>query len=354
MLVVNSSLYFNPPYFNVHAYFPPAAGLLTLVNPFPANGGIIPPPSPNTLSPDLTTGYLQDWSFGAERQFGVATRAGVSYVGSKGTHLIRSRDLNQALPAPGSLAARRPLPAFAGIFFIESGANSSYQSFESSLERRFAGHFSLRAAFTYAKSIDDTSAFLGTAPDKNFPQNSRDLRAERGLSSFDVHRCLTTAGVLELPSRNLLSRNVELRSLLAVQSGQPFTPYLRFDNSNTGNSGGIFGLDRPDLLRNPALARPGPERWFDTTAFRVPAPYTFGSAGRNSLTGPACFRWTWHCRADSRRANARRFRSTPKFNILNHTQFNLPERYADQPATFGKIFSAKPPRLVQFALRFSF
>ena len=42
------------------------------------------------------------------------------------------------------------------------------------------------------------------------------------------------------------------------------------------------------------------------------------------------------------------------FNFLNHTQFNLPEHYADQPSTFGKIFSAKPPRLVQFALRVGF
>ena len=42
------------------------------------------------------------------------------------------------------------------------------------------------------------------------------------------------------------------------------------------------------------------------------------------------------------------------FNVLNQTRFNLPERYADQPSTFGKIFSAKPPRLVQFALRFTF
>jgi len=42
------------------------------------------------------------------------------------------------------------------------------------------------------------------------------------------------------------------------------------------------------------------------------------------------------------------------FNVLNHAQFSLPERYADQPSTFGKIFSAKPPRLVQCALRFTF
>jgi hypothetical protein len=355
MLVVNSSLYFNPPYFNVHAYFPTATALLTLANPFPANGGIIPPPSPNTLSPNLTTGYLQDWSFGAERQIGTATRVGVSYVGSKGAHLIRSRDLNQPLPGPGSLAARRPLPTFSGIFFIESGANSSYQSLQASFDRRFARHFSLQTAYTYAKSVDDTSAFLGTAPDKNFPQNSHDLRAERGLSSFDVRHRLTTAGALELPWRNPVARNLELRGILAVQSGQPFTPFLRFDNSNTGNSGGIFGLDRPDLLHDPALARPGPDRWFDTTAFRVPAPYVFGSAGRNILTGPGLFSFDL---AVSRRFRVREHASISLdgevFNVLNHTRFNLPERYADQPSTFGKIFSAKPPRLVQFALRFAF
>ena len=355
MLVVNSSLYFNPPYFNVHAYFPTATALLTLANPFPANGGIIPPPSPNTLSPDLTTAYVQDWSFGAERQLGTATRSAVSYVGSEGTHLIRSRDLNQPLPGPGSVAARRPLPAFAGIFFIESAANSSYQSLQASLDRRFARHFSLQAAFTFAKSIDDTSAFLGTAPDKNFPQNSRDFRAERGLSSFDVRHRLTTAGVLALPFGNVVARNVELRGILAVQSGQPFTPYLRFDNSNTGNSGGIFGLDRPDLLRDPALARRTPERWFDTSAFRVPAPYTFGSSGRNILTGPGLFSLDL---AVSRRFRVREAGSisldAEVFNVLNHTQFDLPGAFADQPSTFGKIFSAKPPRVVQFAVRFSY
>ncbi|MGH9660864.1 MAG: TonB-dependent receptor domain-containing protein, partial [Bryobacteraceae bacterium] len=101
MLVVNSSLYFNPPYFNVRIFFPTATSLLTLANPFPRQGGITPAPSPNTLSPDLTTSYLQHWSFSAERQIGRATTASVAYAGSKGTHLIRSRDLNQPPPAPG-------------------------------------------------------------------------------------------------------------------------------------------------------------------------------------------------------------------------------------------------------------
>ena len=134
MLVVNSSLYFNPPYFNVHAWFPTPSNPLTLENPFPINSTITPPPSPNTLSPDLTTPYLQDWNMTVERQFGGATTASVAYAGSKGTHLIRSRDLNQPQPAPGSVALRRPFPAFGGIFFIESGGNSNYQSLQASVQ----------------------------------------------------------------------------------------------------------------------------------------------------------------------------------------------------------------------------
>jgi hypothetical protein len=355
MLITNTSLYFNPPYFNVRAFFPTKTALLTLDNPFPTERGITPPPSPNTLSPDLSTGYLQDWSFGLERQLGGSARVSLSYAGSKGTHLLRSRDLNQALPGPGIVALRRPLPSYSGIFFTESGANSNYQSLQASVNRRFAKGVAFQASYTFSKSIDDTSAFLGTKSDKNFPQNSRDLRAERGLSSFDVRHRFTSAWVYDLPGSNKLVRGFELRGIITAQSGQPFTPYLRFDNSNTGNSGGIFGLDRPDLLHNPSLSNKGPDRWFDTSAFRIPAQYHFGSAGRNILTGPGLFSIDM--------AVSRRFALSERvslsldvesFNIANHTQFDLPERYADQPTTFGRIFSAKAPRQVQCALRLSF
>ncbi|HUS07679.1 MAG TPA: TonB-dependent receptor [Bryobacteraceae bacterium] len=355
MLVTNTSLYFNPPYFNVRAYFPTKAGLLTLDNPFPEDRGITPPPSPNTLSPGLTTGYLQDWSFGLDVPSGDSSSVSLSYAGSKGTHLLRSRDLNQALPGPGAVALRRPLPSYSGIFFTESGANSSYQSLQALVNRRFTRGVAFQASYTLSKSIDDTSAFLGTKPDKNFPQNSRDYRSERGLSSFDTRHRFTSAAVYAVPGRNMLLRGLELRGLLAAQSGQPFTPYLRFDNSNTGNSGGIFGLDRPDLLHSPALSNKGPAQWFDTSAFGIPAPYHFGSAGRNVLTGPGLFSIDM---AVSRRfalgERASLSLDVEGFNVANHTQFDLPERYADQPITFGRIFSAKAARQIQCALRFSF
>jgi len=348
MFVVNSSLYFNPPLFNVRVFFPTATSLLTLTNPFPSAGGITPPPSPNTLSPDIATSYLQNWNVTVERQLTRSTTASAGYAGSKGTRLIRSRDLNQPRPAPGPVAARRPYPAFGGIFFTETAGNSTFHSLQANIDRRFARGLSWIASYTWSKSIDDTSAFLGTKPDKNFPQDSANYAAERARSSFDMRQRFTTAVILT-------RWGFDWRLLAAAQSGQPFTPLLRFDNSNTGNSGSIFGNDRPDLAGNPRLPARSPERWFNTAAFKVPAPFTFGGAGRNIVDGPGLVN------VDA--GVSRRFRLGERFavvgdvqvfNLSNTAHFDMPERYLDEPGMFGRILSAKAPRQIQFGLRLVF
>jgi len=254
-----------------------------------------------------------------------------AYAASKGTHLIRSRDLNQPSPGPGDVASRRPRPAFSGIFYIESGANSSFESLQLSLDRRLSRNFSLLASFTHSKSIDDTSAFLGTIPDKNFPQDSRNFRGERGVSSFDVPNRFVTA-------YSYAWKSFELRGITTLQSGQPFTPILRFDNSNTGNTGGIFGSDRPNLLRSPELSARSAERWFDTSAFAIPERYHFGNAGRNIVRGARLVNFDV--------ALGRRFKlreglaftvDAQAFNLFNNTHFDLPERFADEPSTLGEF-----------------
>jgi hypothetical protein len=206
-----------------------------------------------------------------------------------------------------------------------------------------------------SKSIDDTTAFLGTTSDKNFPQDSRSFGLEHALSSFDTTHRATAALIWRIPGRGRLTRNFEISSIVVVESGQPFTPILRFDNSNTGNSGGQFGSDRPNLLRNPEIASPDSNAWFDVTAFAVPPKHTFGSAGRNILRGPGVFNTDF--------AVMRRFRvheglaltvHAQAFNLFNRTNFSLPELYADEPGTFARIFSAKTPRQAQFAMRLTF
>ena len=348
LLLANTALYFNPPYFAIRVYFPTATSLLNLSDPFPRQGGIAPPASLSLIAGDSVAAYLQHWNFSVQR----ATKAGtlsVAYGASKGTHLLRSRDRNQPAPAAGDVQARRAEPQYANVFFTESAANSSYQSLQVSLNRPLAKRWSMLAAYTLAKSIDNASGFLGSRTDENFPQNSRDLRAERGLSNFDQRQRLSVASVWQAPGR------FEVSVLASVAAGQPLTPVLRFDNSNTGNTGGQFGSDRPNVGRDPRLKQRTAAAWFDSAAFAVPARFTFGNAGRNIVTGPGyasvdaavsrTFRWRERI---GLRAEAQ------AFNLFNRTNFDAPERFADEPTTFGRIFSARAPRQIQLALRLTF
>jgi hypothetical protein len=355
MTVVNSSLYFNPPYFNIRVFFPTGESLLTLANPFPTTGGFVPPASVSTLSPDYTTAYLQHWNFNVAREFGSIGVLSAAYVGSQGTHLIRSRDINQAKPGSGDVADRVPYPGFSNIMLTESGANSNYHAAQVSFNRPLARGLSALVAYTFSKSIDDSSAFLSTKSDKNFPQDSRNYRAERALSSFDTHQRATVAAVYRLPGRSIWLRDTEARSIVTAQSGQPFTPLLRFDNSNTGNTGGSFGSDRPNLLGDPRLADRTPERWFDTSAFAIPAPYTFGTAGRNIVRGPSRVTVDLSLVRSFSLGERRSLTiEAEAFNLFNRANFDLPELYADELGTFGHIYSAKAPRQIQMALRLQF
>lgn len=349
MFVANTSLYFNPPQFTIRAFFPTATSLITLSDPFPTRGGITPAASLSSLSPDLVQAYLQHWNLNVQREVRGAGVFSVAYAGSKGTHLIRSRDLNQPQPGASPVAQRRPLPAFSNIFLIESGGNSNYHSLQASWNREMSRGFSILAAYTLGKSIDDTSAFLGTKADKNFPQNSSNFAAERAVSSFDARHRMSFAGVWKLPF------GFQSSAILNGYTGQPFTPILRFDNSNTGNTGGTYGNDRPNLTGDPNQGPRTPAQWFQTSAFSIPARYTFGNAGRNIVRGPGYFT------ADA--SLLRKFQLTERlalqfeaqaFNLFNRTNFNLPERFADEPATFGRILSARAPRQFQLTGRFTF
>ncbi len=354
-LEVNSAQYFNPPQFNLRVWFPSSTGLLTLENPFPSGGGFTPPASINTLSPGIVESYLQHWNLNVQGKAGSIGIFSFAYAGSKGTHLTRARDINQPLPGPGEIPDRRPYPAFGNILYIDSDANSSFNSFQAGFNRAMSRGLSVWATYSYSKSLDDASAFQPTKSDPNYPQNSRNPGAEHALSSFDMTHRLALAYICQLPGGNRWTRNTEFRGITTLQSGQPFTPILRFDNSNTGNGGGYTGFDRPNLLHNPRLSNPTPEEWFDTNAFAVAPQYSFGNAGRNIVRGPGF--------ASFDVSLARRFALSDRtalsfeaqaFNLFNRTNFELPELYADEPGTFGHIFAAKAPRQLQFALRMTF
>ncbi len=356
MLTVNTAQYFNPPYFNLRVYTPGAQSLLSIQNPFPQTGGFVPPPTLSTLSPDVVNAFLQHWNVGVQRVLPVVGSVTVTYAGSKGSNLIRPRNLNQPAPGLGDVQARRPIPAYADIFFIESAGRSRYDSLQATVDRRLSRGVSVLGVYTLGRSRDDASAFLGVPTDKNIPQNSADPGAEWAPSSYDVRHRATLSYILALPDSNPWTRHTQIQGVTTIASGLPFTPLLRFDNSNTGNVGGsTAGSDRPNLVGDPSVDSPSPDRWFNTAAFAIPARYTFGNAGRNSLRGPGFASWDL---AVSRRVPLRGDTALTlalqTFNLFNRTNFDMPERYADEPSTFGRILSAKAPRQVQLVARVAF
>jgi hypothetical protein len=368
MFIIGSAAYFNPPQFVLNVFFPSAAGLLTLNNPFPSDAGYTPPASLSVLSPAIITPYMQQWNLSAEQLIGRHGTFSLNYVGSAGSHLIRERDLNQAMLSPtgsqANLQSRRPYPQYSSIFYVETEGSSNFNALEVRYRGQIAPGVSLWGAYTYSHSLDGQSAFLGDVADPNFPQNSRDLAAEYGPSSFDMRQRFVVAYVLSLPHNNRWTRNTEFQGIATVECGQPFTTTLSpgNDNSNTGNTGQQAGSDRPNVIGNPnagvnpvTLARTRTaNQWFNTAAFVVAPPNTYGNAGRNSLIGPD------YNSLDL--SLSRRFtlpeRATlafevQSFNLLNRPNFNLPNAFADQ-ASFGTISSAMDPRQLQFAVRLSF
>jgi hypothetical protein len=358
-LATGEGLYFSAPYYNLNVYYP-IEGLynLTLSNPFPKNFPYPYPASATAFQRGLRTPYIQQWNFGIQRQLGKSRVAEIAYVGSKGTELIDSRDINQAHPStnPNNL---RPNPYFSDVDIIESQGNSIYHSLQARFEQRLSKGLSALASYTYAKSIDNASGFFTTTGDPNFPQNSYNLSAERGRSDFDIRQRFTLSYAYDLPiaAGHRWLGGWQSFGVLTFQTGTPFTVALLSDNdnSNTGFSNLGYGANnRPNVVGNPHISNPSAMEWFNTAAFAV-APYgTFGNAGRNILDGPGLATVNFSIVKNTRvteRLNVQ-FRAE-FFNLLNRTNFNLPDNFVGSP-TFGQITSAQDPRRTQLALKFLF
>ncbi len=359
-LAPSEGLYFSDPYFHLD-FFLPAAGLppLTLYDPFPTNYPIPSPQSGFTIQRDLKTPYLQHWSVGVQRQLGGTRTIEVAYVGSRGRLLTAARDINQPRPSTQPVNLR-PNPMFGDITMVESAGRSEYNSLQLKFEQRSARGPSVLAGYTLGKSEDDASGFFPSAGDPNYPQDSLDRGAEFGRSSFDVRHRLSLGFAWELPfgqagsSLDALLSNWQLSGVVTLQSGRPFTVALlsEIDNSNTGRSNLGFGAnDRPNVVGDPQLDGPTPERWFDTSAFTFPPFGTFGNAGRNTVEGPGYQNVNLALmKLVSLGTRARVQLRVEAFNLFNRTNFNQPDNFLGSP-TFGRILSAQSPRRVQLGMK---
>ncbi len=338
---------------NVFASTDPRNPNVSLNDPFPADlisAGI----TAGGVNPDLKISYMFQENLNIQRDLGHAMVLEVGYAGSKGNSLLRSRNVNQAVLGAGSIANRRPFPRFGNVGWLEDSANSNYHSLQVRFDRRFTGGISLLGAYTWSKSIDDNSG-SGGAAETGGNLNNYDLKRERGLSAFD-HRHRGTAAFMWEPrflqdlsgAAALIGKGWQFNGILTMSTGQPFTPSLSGDVSLTGNNPN----DRPLVIGDSRISNPDPARWFNTSAFAIPATGTYGNAGRNSLIGPPLKNLDFAAFKNFAYKDTNDFVQfrVEIFNLPNHPQFFLPNRNADSP-TFGTISRARDPRQIQLALR---
>ena len=363
-LAPSEGLYFSDPYFHLDFYFP-AQGLppLTLYDPFPAGFPVPSPQSGFTYQRDLETPYLQHWSIGIQQQLGATRSVEAAYVGSRGSALITGRDLNQPRPSPQPFNLR-PNPLFGDITILESAGRSEYNSLQLKFEQRSAAGLSMLASYTLGRSEDDASGFFPSAGDPNYPQDSLDRAAEFGRSSFDVRHRLSVGFAWDVPfddARSGLAGALlgqwQVSGVITLQSGRPFTVALlpEIDNSNTGRANLGFGNnDRPDVIGDPALADPSPDRWFDPGAFVVPAFGSFGNSGRNTVEGPGYQNVNLALMKLVPLGSGSRLQlRLESFNLFNRANYNQPDNFLGSP-TFGRVLSAQSPRRFQLGAKLLF
>ncbi len=361
----------------------------------PVNGQFATPLTNLTLDSKLPLPYSQDWDLNVQRSFGSDFLFEVGYVGTKGTKLPRFIEGNPAVFVPGVDNSGNPISTssnadqrrvhsgctlndppsrclFSSTGLIAGIANSSYNALEASLNKRFGYGVSFLASYTYSKSIDDASSFNMTgsaarpvAGENDLAQNPNDLAAERGRSLFDARHRFVFSYQWTLPFWTRQHEWYEktfggwqLSGIATVMSGTPFTV---FDSTDVAVQGGApeitgFSSQRPDIVGNPNSGPHKVDNWFNASAFRRLDPVAdigkFGTAGRNIVGGPGFANWDFAALKNIRLTESKQIQFRAEFfNVLNHTNFRLPDSDISSP-TFNHILQAGSPRLMQLALKF--
>jgi len=368
--------------------------------PFPAAAKLIP----GGVQPNMQTPTVISYSLRIQQQLSPNTSLTVGYVGSHGYHELIGIDANEpfpvicpASPCPATYPATFPAgiantPVPAGTFFVPtttranpalantwtwfSEGDSSYNALQVDVNRRFSGGLTLRGVYTFSKVLDDGDSLNATTSGGGpaLASNPFNLRSDRGLGTFDVRHVAVANATYALPVghgkrflgdlegfANALASSWTVNSIVTLQGGFPFSPQLSYNPSNNGDTRNPV---RP--FANPAFTGPvtlgEPNQWFNPNAFLAPANTPanggfYGNVGRDTLIGPGLATWDFSVLKDTRireRLNLQ-FRAEI-FNLLNRTNFNLPNAVVFTPSgvspTAGVITSTSTTsRQIQFGLK---
>jgi hypothetical protein len=335
-----------------------------------------------TFDPHAPPQYVQQWSASLQKSLGPSTVLEAGYTGAHGLHLQRADLINNAPPGPGLIQPRRPYQTatfvdgtvfppgitvasstfpVSSVNLLQNTAKSWYDAGYVNLRRRYSHGLSLLANYTFAKSLTDAPDFRSPMFEASIAQNNSDLEAEKG-PACDIRHRVSLSAVYAIPAYKLsnwtrrLTANWQLAAVYQAQTGYPFTISVFGD---TANAGTVLGENpiRANYNGQPLYTSGthSAQAWFNTAAFAVPAAYTFGNAGRNTVYGPGMQTMDLALSREFAVAERLRFQIRGEaFNAMNHTNLGTPNRFVNTPQ-FGTITDAATPgREMQLSARLSF
>jgi hypothetical protein len=309
------------------------------------------------IDPLYGLGMIQTWNTTVSKTFRRIWTMTAGYTGTRGTSLDLLRAPNRN--ADGTLRIDGVQP-----FTWESSGGRSLLTLGSfTIQRGMAGGLRFGASYTLAKSMDNASS-LG-AGGAVVAQNDQDLEAEYALSNFDQRHQFSANATWELPfgvGRKWLADGGALSAIVgewsmtlnvAAESGSPFTP--RVVGATTSVANGTSGSLRADYLGTPiGLDDETLLRFFDTSAFALPAAGAFGTSPRNVIIGPGGYVVNGQFSRDMRIGGTRSVGLTINANnLFNTTRWSSIDTNVNS-ITFGQVTRFAPMRTITMNARFRF
>ena len=351
-------------------------------------------PFANSIRPvqfDLDNPYLNVYNLSVQRELPWDTVVTLGYAGSRGIHLLRSNDVNTAVPiiqADGTpfypAGAPRRNPAFSTIELKSSDGDSWYNAMIFEVRKRWNRDFNIQSSYTLSRNIDTTQAstFFSDATNGTttaFPEIPG-LNYNKGLADYHAKHNWVVNFTWDLPfarSSEGLSKTLfdgwQLSGIGNARSGNPLTVFVQANRSRSlwqPSLGPGIGRDRASMapgFTSETAVLGGPDQYFNPAAFAVPAAGTLGNTGRGAFIGPnlrtfdlaAVKKTKLPSLGDSASLQLR----VEAFNLFNRANFAPPALTAFAGAaaneaplsTFGRIRSTvTSARQIQLGIRLAF
>jgi Carboxypeptidase regulatory-like domain/TonB-dependent Receptor Plug Domain len=368
------------------------------------------------LDPNIRMPASQNWNFGLQRKLPRDLVFEANYVGSHGTHVIRSLDavppdpalvqaaiaacvtnggcapgdpegvisngtLYTGIPGIAPPAIRNTAIQSQGTFpptnITRTNADSNYQALQVKVNKQFTHGLLLGGAYTWSHAIDDSNDPLTPeAGTGSFPVDSLNPNVtSRGNSDNDIRHRGVIDFSYELPfgkgksylAGGIVGRvleGIQISGIVSAQTGHPYSIYTPLDNGRNG----VASFSYPDVIGNPFI---GGQRInadgnvltgaSNNDAFSANFLGHIGDAGRNQFYGPH------YTNADvslmKNMTLTERFKIQLRsefFNVLNHPEFAQPGHFAGtstlglSTATLIRSDGTTSARQIQLALKLFF